>query len=809
MTVNPTPTVVAVANQTNCEGTVTVAIPLTGTPSGVTFDITGGVAIGLANQTAVTAIPSFTSIAGIATITVTPNANGCPGTPITYTTRVNALPALTAVTPSTLAVCSLDAPVLLTATGGATTGTSTIGAGILTNTNSTPYKGFWGGNKTQMLYTAAELTAQGLATGSVISSIAYNINAYSGPYTFNGFTIAMKNTATSSLSTTLETGTTTVLAPSNLVLTGTAPFTKTHTLSTPFTWDGVSNLLVETCFNNNNGGGSFANSASVASTTVAAGRSVYYNADNNPTVCSNPGTAIASTTRNNITFGYSSSSTVTWSPVAGLFTDAAGTTPYTGAISTTVYAKPSANSTYTAKFTNAAGCFVNKTSAIAVTQAVTLYTDADGDGYSVGTPIAPACYATIPAGFSTFSLGTDCDDTLPGVNSGSTIFTQLKASQCNTLLTTLGKELFADAVSGATSYRIIAKNMTTLVTQTIEKPTTFFRMVDFPLYDYNTVYEITILVQKNGIWYGKCAAPCTVTTPNIVAPGVAQLSSVSCNVQLTRTDNPIYSNLIPNVTGYRFRITRPDNSVFVHERVSHWFTLNTFVTDSGVGIVYGATYQVEVAVKTNGVYSGYGSVCTVTAPQVPGLSSCGIVATNKSYRFTTPAMDRVTVYRFELTNTVTSAITYYDSFVNNFNFALAFPGGISLNTVYSVRFAVKTINSTVFSGYGPACNVTSPIALSRGEFTDVSTPTLKIDNTFTAVAYPNPFGDYFVIDVKSFNENVVDVKIYDMIGKLLESKEVQYSEINNQALGQEYPSGVYNVIVSQGENVKTLRVVKK
>jgi GEVED domain/Ig-like domain CHU_C associated/Secretion system C-terminal sorting domain len=809
LTVNPTPTVVAVANQTNCAGTITAAIPLTGTPSGVTYNITGGAAIGLANQTAVTSIPSFTSVAGIATITVTPNANGCPGTPITYTTNVNALPALTAVTPSTLAVCSLDAPVLLTASGGSTTGTSTIGAGTLTNTASTPYKGFWGGNKTQMLYTAAELTAQGMATGSVISSIAYNINAFSGPYTFNGFTIAMKNTATASLSTTLETGTTTVLASSTLVLTGTAPFTKTHTLSAPFTWDGISNLLVETCFNNADGGGSSANSASVASTTVTAGRSVYYSSDNNPTVCSNPGTATASTTRNNITFGYSSTSAVTWSPVAGLFTDAAGTTPYTGAVSTTVYAKPSTSTTYTAKFTNAAGCFVNNTAAIAVTQAVTLYTDADGDGYSVGTPIAPACYATIPAGFSTFSLGTDCDDTLPGVNSGSTIFTQLKASQCNTLLTTLGKELFADAVSGATSYRIIAKNMTTLVTQTIEKPTTFFRMVDFPLYDYNTVYEITILVQKNGIWYGKCATPCTVTTPNIVAPGVAQLSSVSCNVQLTRTDNPIYSNLIPNVTGYRFRITRPDNSVFVHERVSHWFTLNTFVTDSGVGIVYGATYQVEVAVKTNGVYSGYGSVCTVTAPQVPGLSSCGIVATNKSYRFTTPAMDRVTVYRFELTNTVTSAITYYDSFVNNFNFALAFPGGISLNTVYSVRFAVKTINSTVFSGYGPACSVTSPIALSRGEFTDVSTPTLKIDNTFTAVAYPNPFGDYFVIDVKSFNENVVDVKIYDMIGKLLESKEVQYSEINNQALGQEYPSGVYNVIVSQGENVKTLRVVKK
>jgi hypothetical protein len=33
--------------------------------------------------------------------------------------------------------------------------------------------------------------------------------------------------------------------------------------------------------------------------------------------------------------------------------------------------------------------------------------------------------------------------------------------------------------------------------------------------------------------------------------------------------------------------------------------------------------------------------------------------------------------------------------------------------------------------------------------------------------------------------------------------------MNNQEVGNSYPSGVYNVIVTQGEEMKTLRVIKR
>jgi Ig-like domain CHU_C associated/Secretion system C-terminal sorting domain len=91
-TIHATPTATPPTDKFYCNAATTAAIALSGTPLGVTFDISGGTAIGLANQTGVTAIPSFTAATGTATISITPKANSCTGTAVTYNVTVNALP---------------------------------------------------------------------------------------------------------------------------------------------------------------------------------------------------------------------------------------------------------------------------------------------------------------------------------------------------------------------------------------------------------------------------------------------------------------------------------------------------------------------------------------------------------------------------------------------------------------------------------------------------------------------------------------------------------------------------------------------
>jgi len=67
-----------------------------------------------------------------------------------------------------------------------------------------------------------------------------------------------------------------------------------------------------------------------------------------------------------ITVPGTATASVVWSPLTGLYTDAAATTAYTGAAATSVYAKPTATTTYTATGTAPGGCTSSNTTVITV-----------------------------------------------------------------------------------------------------------------------------------------------------------------------------------------------------------------------------------------------------------------------------------------------------------------------------------------------------------------------------------------------------------------------------------------------------------
>ncbi len=69
--------------------------------------------------------------------------------------------------------------------------------------------------------------------------------------------------------------------------------------------------------------------------------------------------------------GTTNSGVITWSPFAGLYTDANATTPYTGAVANTVFAKPSNTATYTALSTNAVACSSSNTVTVSINPAAT------------------------------------------------------------------------------------------------------------------------------------------------------------------------------------------------------------------------------------------------------------------------------------------------------------------------------------------------------------------------------------------------------------------------------------------------------
>ena len=121
----------------------------------------------------------------------------------------------------------------------------------------------------------------------------------------------------------------------------------------------------------------------------------------------------------------------------------------------------------------------------------------------------------------------------------------------------------------------------------------------------------------------------------------------------------------------------------------------------------------------------------------------------------------------------------------------------------------NVVDGSIYTGldYRPA---TSSIALTGADFTGV---TLRTDNfiessEFSLVVYPNPSASTFKLNYFSSSDEKVQVAAYDLSGKLLESRNVEYADINNQEIGNSYNAGVYIVVLKQGNISKSVRVIK-
>jgi gliding motility-associated-like protein len=157
----------------------------------------------------------------------------------------------------------------------------TIGTGTTTNTTTSypaPFGNFYWGAKHQYLFTAAELQAMGFVGGK-ITEISWPITTVSGAVNYPAYTISMGCTQVTDLTTTWETGLTEVYSPQNInVVTG----WNTFVLTTAYEWDGISNLIIESCFNN-----SSYDDNCLSPYTVTPHVSVNYYRGDNSTVCSN------------------------------------------------------------------------------------------------------------------------------------------------------------------------------------------------------------------------------------------------------------------------------------------------------------------------------------------------------------------------------------------------------------------------------------------------------------------------------------------------------------------------------------------
>ncbi|MFN0275327.1 MAG: hypothetical protein ACKVPJ_06260 [Chitinophagales bacterium] len=111
--------------------------------------------------------------------------------------------------------------------------------------NESPLYRLTADKKMQVLIRASELTTAGYCAGN-ITSVGFTVTTL-GTTGYSGYEISMKNTSTTTLTTSWESGMTSVFGPSGITaVSGNNDFT----LTTPFNWDGTSNLLIQFCYDN-------------------------------------------------------------------------------------------------------------------------------------------------------------------------------------------------------------------------------------------------------------------------------------------------------------------------------------------------------------------------------------------------------------------------------------------------------------------------------------------------------------------------------------------------------------------------------
>ncbi|WP_284653393.1 GEVED domain-containing protein [Flavobacterium terrisoli] len=745
-TVNPTPTAVAPANQLYYNGLATAAIPLTGTPSGVTFDISGGAAIGLANATGITTIPSFIPTTGSATVTITPKANNCTGASVSYNIVVSAVNtnpianqsycegATTSAIPLTASPASLltDVGVTFNITGGASVGLADVtGVSAIPSFVPTPgsatifvypvYGGVIGG------FATATITVNPLPTATISGSTAVCQNDTAPLVTFTGAT-------------------------------GTAPYTFTYR----FNGGGYQTIV------------SSGNTATIAQPTGTAGTFTYTLVsvqDSSSTTCSNA--------------------------QSGTVTIIVHPTPTVNAVANQNYysgfptaAIPLTGTPSGVTFNISGGAASGLADVNGVTAIPSFIPTATPSTVTI-TPYANGCYGaprTYQIAFNPVVVNIT-SNVCGSINNG--LNNQINCSQAS---------VFGYTVTG---YQFEITNTDTGVVSIVQSSQHHFKLTDADNYAYGTTFTIRVAAILNGNVQGYYGSTCSLTTASVATTKVV---TAQCGATLLFVNSTINANTVSSTNLYRFRVSlasAPTTYYYIERTVPN-FKLTDVV---GLPILFNTEYRVDVQIRVKlagfEAWSQYGQRCSVFTPAAPETSLVAsqcedyLVPSNTS-PINAIAFPGATAYRFRLTSYDEFGDINYQQTVTNAtaSFTLSQFSGLTPGATYTVAVALELFGT--FTDYAKDCSIITPAASKQ-----------VTAEPFKATAYPNPFAANFMIDVKTTSTSVIAIKVYDMVGRLVEQKSVTVADLGTSPIGNNYPSGVYNVVVTQDETVQTVRVVKR
>ncbi|WNM18785.1 GEVED domain-containing protein [Flavobacterium capsici] len=383
------------------------------------------------------------------------------------------------------------------------------------------------------------------------------------------------------------------------------------------------------------------------------------------------------------------------------------------------------------------------------------------------------------------------------------VVVNILSNHCGSVNNGLNNQIQANSVTvpgyTTTGYRFEITNLSTGEVAYVDTVQSHFKLTDTNIYAYGTTYAIRAAAYLNGQLQGYFGNTCNLTTASVQTTKVI---NSQCGATLAAINSSINADVVNSTNLYRFRVARADapTTYYYVERTVANFNL-TMV--AGLPLTFDTEYKVDVQIRVKlagfEAWSQFGQVCSIFTPAAPiaGLTDtyCDEYhVTSSSQLIYAISFANATEYKFRLDDG-NGNILYATSATNSFSLNMV--SGWAPNTLYAVAVSMKLFGSYTDFELSKNCSILTP------------QPARLAATPFSAVAYPNPFAENFKINVKSSNDGQIDIKVYDMVGRLVEQRTAMFNEIDTVTIGDSYPSGVYNVIVSQNEDVKTVRVIKR
>lgn len=307
---------------------------------------------------------------------------------------------------------------------------------------------------------------------------------------------------------------------------------------------------------------------------------------------------------------------------------------------------------------------------------------------------------------------------------------------------------------------------------------------------------------------------CTASA-SIVTTVSGSLLTINCPTgSMSRSAN---SSCQYSIVGTEFNATATNGGC---TPITYAYSLTGATTKTATGTLAGVTLNKGATRITCTVTSGALSrTCSITVnvidttlPVITACPSAKSIKADKNKCFTTFKYSDLQQPSF--TDNCSGAVLSHNLIVASNN-QITLPIGVN-TVVWSVTDA---------AGNKVSCNQIITITANGGNCTSVpnNTPITKttnitsVNNTsiidvveaipFDVIAYPNPSNYQFTLVVEGGGNDKVEILVYDMSGRLV--KRIERNIDQSIQFGEELPAGSYTTVISQGENRKTIRLIKK